>query len=169
MVPSGFRRFIHLSLINQFSKIWHWLASTASSKKCAKIQLDISRFYQNFFFPKYENKAEFKNLYGYKVLNSDSSGLRTSAVSMTSTASTTSMASMTSTASFCPKKIWSWWLDRPWHQNDQYWSLLVKWIIKNPNLHWYLHPLFRRLLRPTDVTFLKTGWWNSNVRTSWSH
>ena len=32
---------------------------------------------------------------------------------------------------------------------------------------WY--PFCRRLLRSADVTFLKTGWWNSNVQTSWSH
>ena len=32
---------------------------------------------------------------------------------------------------------------------------------------WY--PFCRRLLRPADVSFLKTGGWNSNVHTSWSH
>ena len=32
---------------------------------------------------------------------------------------------------------------------------------------WY--PSCWRLLRPVYVTFLKTGWWNSNVQTSWSH
>ena len=53
--------------------------------------------------------------------------LRTSAASMTSTASTTSM---TSTASFHQKIYWSCWLDHPWHPNDQYWPLLVEWIIK---------------------------------------
>ena len=31
---------------------------------------------------------------------------------------------------------------------------------------WY--PFCWRLLRPVDVTFLKTGCWNSNVQTSWS-
>ena len=55
------------------------------------------------FFPKYQNKAEFKNLDDYEVLNRYFPGLRTSAVSMTSTASTTSMASMTFTASFHQK------------------------------------------------------------------
>ena len=60
--------------------------------------------YQNFVFSKHQNKAKFKTLNGFGVLNSDFSGLRTSAASMTSTASTTSMASMTSTASFHQKK-----------------------------------------------------------------
>ena len=32
---------------------------------------------------------------------------------------------------------------------------------------WY--SFCRRLLRPADVNFLKTGWWNTNIRTSWSH
>ena len=31
------------------------------------------------------------------------------------------------------------------------------------------YPFCWRLLRPAYVTFLKTGWWNSNVQTSWSH
>ena len=39
---SGFRRSWHLSFINQFSKKKHRLASTASNKKGAKIQPDIS-------------------------------------------------------------------------------------------------------------------------------
>ena len=42
--------------------MWHRLASTASNKNGAKIQNDISRLYQISFFPKYQNKAEFKNL-----------------------------------------------------------------------------------------------------------
>ena len=31
------------------------------------------------------------------------------------------------------------------------------------------HSFCRWLLRPADVIFLKTGWWNTNVQTSWSH
>jgi hypothetical protein len=54
---------------------------------------------------------------------------------MTSTASTTSMASMTSTASFHQKIYWSWWLDHSWNQHDQYLSLFVEQIIKNPICH----------------------------------
>ena len=61
MVPSGFKRFVHLSFINQFLKMWHWLASTASNKKGAKIQLDISRFYQKFFFQNIKMKLNSRN------------------------------------------------------------------------------------------------------------
>ena len=32
---------------------------------------------------------------------------------------------------------------------------------------WY--SFCQRLLRPSDVIFLITGWWNTNIRTSWSH
>ena len=46
----GFRRFLHLSFINQFSKMWHILTSTIDNKKGAKIQLDTSRFYLKVFF-----------------------------------------------------------------------------------------------------------------------
>ena len=39
-MPSGFKRFVHFSFINQFSKKWHRLTSTASDRKGAKIQYD---------------------------------------------------------------------------------------------------------------------------------
>ena len=39
---------------------------------------------------------------------------------------------------FTKKTSWSWWLDYPWHQNDQCWPLFLEWIIKNPIFHWYL-------------------------------
>ena len=117
-------------------------------------------------FSKHQNKAEFKNLNDLEVLSSDFPVLRTSAASMTSTASTTSMASMTSTASFHQKIYLSWWLDHPWHPNDQYWPLFVEWIIKIPFFTDIWYPFCRRLLRPADVTFLKTGGWNSNAHYS---
>ena len=90
---------------------------------------------QNFFFSKHPNKAEFNDKDDSEVIRSNFTDLRTSAVSMTSTASATSMASMTSTASFHQKIYWSWGLDHSWHQYDQYSSLLVEWIIKNPIFH----------------------------------
>ena len=43
---------------------------------------------------------------------------------MSSTAWTASMAPMNITASFHQKHYWSWWLDHPWHQNDQNWYFL---------------------------------------------
>ena len=57
---------------------------------------------------------------------------------MSSTSWTASMASMNITASFHQKHYWSWWLDHPWHPNDQYWSLYVEGFIKNPMFHWYV-------------------------------
>ena len=86
-------------------------------------------------FSKHQNKAEFKNLDDSEVPSCDFPGLRTSAASMTSTASTASMASMTSTASFHQTIYWSWWLDHSWQQNDQYLSLFLEWIFKNPIFH----------------------------------
>ena len=165
MVHSGFRRFGHLSFINQFSKKWHRLASTASDRKGAKIQHDISWFKQKLF--SFQN-IKFKNLDDSLDLSSDFPGLRTSAVSMTSTASMTSVASMTSTASIHQNIYWSWCLDHSWHQNDPYQSLFVEWIIKIPIFYWYLIPFSWRLLRPADFTFSKTDHWNSNFQSSWT-
>jgi len=71
MVPSGFMSSGHLSFINQFSKNCHWLASTASNRKGARFQYDISWFYQNNIFSKHQIKAEFKNLDDSEVLSSD--------------------------------------------------------------------------------------------------
>ena len=138
MVHSGIRGIGNLSFSDLFLKKWHRLASTASGSKVAKIQHHISWFKQKNIFSKHQNKAEFKNLDDSLDLNSDFPGLRTSAVSITSTASMTSVASMPSTASIHQKIYWSWWLDHPWHPNDQYQSLFVEWIIKNPIFHWYL-------------------------------
>ena len=59
--------------------------------------------------------------------------------------STTSVASMTSIASFHQKNYSFWWLDHPKHSKEQH------------------------LLRPVYVTFLKTGWCNSNFKTSWNY
>ena len=120
-----------MCFINHFSKKWHQLASTASDRKGTRIQYDISWFYPpKKIFSKHKNKAEFKYLDEFEVLSSDFPGLKTSAASMTSVASAASMASMTSTASFYIKNSFLWF-DHPWHQNDQYWSISVEWIIKN--------------------------------------
>ena len=106
-----------------FQKKLHQLASTASDRKGANIQYDISWFYPKKLFSKHKYKAEFKCLDDSEVLSSGFPGLKTSAASMTSAASTASMASMTSSASFHQKKslilmIWS--------------SLATKWPIPVP-------------------------------------
>ena len=74
-----------------------------------------------FFLSKHQNEAEFKNLYGFKVLNSDFPGLTTSAASM---------ASMTFTALLHQKNndpdVWI----SPGKQITN--TGLVEWIIKKP-------------------------------------
>jgi hypothetical protein len=45
--------------------------------------------------------------------------------------------------------------------------IFVEWFIKNPIF--FTDIFCWRLLKPADVTFLKTSWWNSNFQTSWSH
>ena len=60
---------------------------------------------KKIFFPKHQNKAEFKYLDDSEVLNSDFPDLRTSAASVTSAASTTSVASMTFTPHSIKNKI----------------------------------------------------------------
>ena len=161
MVHSRFRRFGNLSSINQFSNKWHRLASIASDKKGAQIQ-HIFMIQTKKIFSKHQSEPEFKNLDDSLDLSSDLSNLRTSAVSINSSASMTSVASMTSTkhllilmfgSSLAPK----WPIPVPFcgmnHQNSNFFTDI-----------WY--PFFRRLLRPADVAFLKTGSWNSNVHTS---
>ena len=139
------------------------------SEEVQKFNMIFHDSTQNNFFSNIKNKAAFKCLDDSKVLSGDFSGLKTSAASMTSAASTASMASVASTALFHQRTFWSWWLDHPWIQNDQNCSLFVELIIKNPffNDIWYL--CCQRLLRPADITFSRTGWWNSNVHTSWTH
>jgi hypothetical protein len=47
---------------------------------------------------------------------------------------------MTSTASFHKTNYLILGFHQPWHQKDLFWSLNVKWIIKNPLFYWYLAP-----------------------------
>ena len=106
-----------------FQKKIHRLASTASDKKGAKIQHDISA---------------------------------------------ASLASTTSTALFHQRIFWTWWLDHPWHQNYQYWSLFEEWI-ESSKIQFFTdiwYPFCWRLLRPAYVTFLKAGFKYQNVITS---
>ena len=139
--------------INHFIDLWFivgsggleiWVSSTSFQKSdidwpqqplTLKVLVSNLIFHDStpkHYFLKHQNKAVFNNLDDSEATSCDFSGLRTSAASMTSTAS---MASMTSTASFHQKIYWSWWLDHSWHQNDQYLSLFVELIIKNPIFH----------------------------------
>ena len=126
---------------NDFIELWYlvgsggleiWVSPTSFQKsnidwpqqppieKVLKLNVKFHDSIKKLSFSKHQCKAEFKNLDDFEVLNSDFPGLKTSAASMTLTASTTSVASMTSTASFHQKIYSSWWLDHPYHQNDQY-------------------------------------------------
>ena len=94
---------------------------------------------KTFFFSKHQNIV----ILVLKLLNSRSwialkssvvifQVLQTSPALLTLVASATSLASTASTAQFHQKTSWFWWSDHPRHQNYQYWSLFVEWIIKNP-------------------------------------
>ena len=141
---------------------WNLQPVFNSNRKGEKIQNYISWFYQKIFISKHQNKAEFKNLDDSQVLSSDFPGLGTS---LTSAASAASLASTTSTAQFHQRTSWNWWLEHSWHQNDQYWSLYVEWIIKNPIIHWYLISFLSEAVE-ASLCFLNTGCKCKNVITS---
>ena len=171
--------------INNFVELWCpvasgdldiWVSSTSFQKlgigwpqqpptsKVPKFNLIFHDSNKKYLFSKHQNKAEFRNLDDFAVISGDFPGLRTFAASMTSTASTTSVASMTSTASFHQKNYWSWWFEMT-NTSPFLWNGSSK-------IHFFTdiwYPFCRRLLRSANVIFLKTGWWNSNVQTSWSH
>ena len=128
------------------------LASTASDRKGAKIEHDISWFYPKMLFIKHQNKVNFKKMDAFEVLSSDFPGLKTSAASLASAASAASLAL---TALFHHTTSCSWCLDHPWHQNDQYWSLFVEWIIKNTLFHWYMIPLLSEAVEASWYNFFE--------------
>ena len=167
-MPSWFGRFGNLSFINQFSNIYR-LASTPSDRKGAKIWHEFSWFYQNIFFSKHQNKVKFKNLDDTEVLNRDFPDLKTSEASMTSTTSTASVASMTSAASFHQNFYSTWCWTIPSTQMTSTSPFLWNGLSKIQFFTDIWYPFCRRLLRPAYVTFLKTGWWNSNFQTSQTH
>ena len=97
-------------------------------------------------FSKHQCKAEFKNLNDSEVLSGDFAGLKTSA------------ASMTSKASFHQNNYSSWWLDHPYQQKDQYQFFFEE---RSSNIQFFTdiwYPFYWRLLRPANITVLKTGW-----------
>ena len=111
-------------------------------KKGGKFQYDISWIYQITMFSKHPNKAEFKNLKDSKVFNSHFQTLEPLQLKWPLMSNPPPKASMTFTVSFHQKHFWFF--------------------------HWYLHYFCWRLLRPVNVTFLKTDSWNSNIQPSWS-
>ena len=53
MVPSGFKKFGNWSFINQFSKKYHLLASTASTEKVFKFKMTFCDSTQKLLYSKH--------------------------------------------------------------------------------------------------------------------
>ena len=165
MVLSGFRRFGNLCFINQLSKKWHQLASTASDRKGANIHYEISWFYpRKLFFQNIKLKLKSNAWMTLK-----SSGVIFQALKPL-------------------QPQWPQWPQQPqWPQWPQQPHFIKKstdpdgLIIPSTQMTntspflwnksskiqffteiWYF--FCRRLL-----IFLKTGWGNANFQTSWSH
>ena len=163
-MPSGFRRFGNLCFINQFSKKWHRLASTVSDRRGAKIQYDISWLYPpKNFFSKHENKA---NSNVWMTLKSP-------------------VVIFQAWKPLQPK--WPQWPLWPQQQHfikkstDPDGLIIPSTKMTNiiaflwngsSKIHFFIdiwYSFCRRPLRPADVIFFKTGWWNTNFQTSLSH
>ena len=152
-------RTTHLCFINQFSKKKLWLASTASDRKGAKIQLDISWFYPKILF--FQNIKIKLNSRTWMTLKSP-------------------IVIFQALEPLQPQ-----WPQQPqqpqWPQWPQQPHFIKKitdpdgWIIPGTKMTntcpfllngsskpqfftniWY--PFCQRLLRPANITFLKTGW-----------
>ena len=170
MVPSGFRRCGNLSFINQFSKKYYQLASTASNIKGCQ--------YSTWYF-----MILTKNICFQKIKIKLNPG--------------TWMTLQSSVVIFqALEPLQPQWPLQPqqpqwpqWPQQPHFIKIITETdgaiipstqMIKNSPFLWngsskiqfftnIWFPFFRRLLRPADGTFLKTGWWNTNFPTSRSH
>ena len=135
------------------------MASTASNRIDAKIQNDISRLNQHFYLFKHQNKVKFKTLGDSELLRGDFTGHEISGTPLTSLASATWLASTTSTVLFQHRTSWSWWFwIIPWTKTTNTCPFLWNGSSKIQFFTDIWHPFYGRLLRPVDVTFLKTGW-----------
>ena len=151
-----------------FQKKWHYLASTASDRKVAKIQHDLL-----WFYPKKLQNIKTK-------LDSNAwITLKSSVVILQAL-----------------KYLQPWWPQWPQQPQWPQWPQQPHFIKKFTDPDGLIIPstqmtttspflwngsskiqffaniwdsFCRRLLRPEDVIFLKTGWWNTNIRSSWSH
>ena len=159
-----------MCFINWFSKKWHWLASTASNRKGVKIQYDISWFYpKNTFFQNIKIK-----LYWNALMTLKSSVVIFQAL----------------------KPLQSQWPRWPQQPRWPQWPQQPHFIKKSTDTDDLIIPITQmtntssflwnrsskmqfftdiwycfcwRLLRPANVIFLKTVWWNTNFFTSLSH
>jgi hypothetical protein len=173
MVPSGFKRFGHLCFINQFSKNWHRLASIASYRKGAKIQYTI--------FHDSTQKTFFQNI---KMKLNSNAWMTLKSLVVIFQALTPLQPQWPQWPQQPQQPQWPQW---PWQPHfikkitDP--DVLIIPSTKMTNISpfmwngsskiqfvtdiWY--SFCWRLLRPADANFLKTGWWNTNVQTSWTH
>ena len=138
-------RTTHLCFINQFSKKKLWLASTASDRKGAKIQLDISWFYPKILF--FQNIKIKLNSRTWMTLKSPImifqalEPLQPHFIKIF-TDPDAWIISSTKMINTCP-------FSRNRSSKIQCFTNI-----------WY--SFCWRLLRPANATFLKTGWWITN-------
>ena len=115
-------RFGYLSFINQFSKKWHRLASTASDRKGAKIQQEFSWFRQNYFSPQI---FKFKNQDYSEVLSSDFPGLR-NLYSLTDLSDLSGLCNLTGLNSlYSPISLKNFLILMIWSSMAQKWPIIV--------------------------------------------
>ena len=140
MVISMFSRVYHLSLIKKkIQKSNICLASTASDRKDAKIQHDISWYYQNrviFVLNLFNSQTRMTQKSSIVIFQA----LETSPASLNSAASATSLATTASKAQFYQKKK-NFLVLMVWSSLATKWPILViflEWMIKNTIFHWYL-------------------------------
>ena len=159
-MPSGFRKFGHLNFINQFSRKHIGRPQHPPTEKVLNFTMTFHDSTKTFFFQNLKIKLNSRTWMT----------LKSSAVLFQALKSPQpQQPPWHLQPNFTKKNYLSYkWLSHPWHRNDQITVPCVEWII-NPNLHWHLNPYRQLLSRPATITLLKTGWWNSNVQTSWTH
>ena len=128
-----------------------------------KFNLIIHDSDKKYLFSKHQNKAEFRNLDDSAVISSDFPGLGT--CSLNNVYSLNNLSGFNDLGSLISSKILFNLMVGS--------SLAPKWPVSVPFFWkrsskiqiftdiWYF--FYRRLLRPAYVTFLKTGWQNSNA------
>ena len=173
--------FIELWFIVGLRGLEIWVSSTSFQKsnmgwpqqppteKVLKFNLILHDSTQKLSFSKHQCKAEFKILDDSEVLSSDFPGLK-NLCSLNDLDGLNNLSGLNDLDSLISSKKNThpdgWIIPTTKMTNTSF-------FLRNrppkiqlfPNI-WY--PFCRRLWRPAYVTFLKTGWWNSNFQTSWT-
>ena len=121
-----------------------WVSSTSFQKsnigwpkqppteKVLKFNMIFHDSTKKLSFSKHQCKAEFKNLDDSEVLSSDFPGLK-KLCNLNDLDSLNNLSGLNDLNSLISSKILlTWWLDHPYHQNDQYQFLFENKILKNP-------------------------------------